>query len=499
MEFGPYTMLMDFALMSALLFVAQIIRSKVRWVQNLYLPTAMIAGFMGLFLGNSFLGYISPEVAEYALPFSDKMASYAYMLVVVLFASLYIGKSEKQSPKAMMRQVGDTFSLNMAAEFGGFGVALLVGGAFLIFLVPEISSTFAILQPAGFVGGHGYAAAIGTTLEEASNTIWGSKEAVIVGQTFATIGILSGIFGGLAAIIIATRKKYTRFIKDMGNLPADMRTGFLAPDNQPSLGKATVSPMAIDALTWHILLIFIASAGGYYSYYWIKGLLPGITMPMMCLSMLSGVILQKVLNLLKLQHNVDKKVITRMGSSITDYLVAFGIASIKISVVIKFAVPLLILTVLGVSFSMFYLFFVSKRLFHNYWFERGIFVYGWSTGVVAMGVTLLRIVDPDFKSKALDDYGVAYVFISMVELAIVSILPSVVAFGFLTGNNWYTLIPGAAMLGIGLLLVALTARKYGVQSRDGAALRAGEESVHEPEEAAGVDVDVEPRPVPIPA
>jgi ESS family glutamate:Na+ symporter len=277
----------------------------------------------------------------------------------------------------------------------------------------------------------------------------------------------------------------------MGSLPADIRTGFLSRENQPSMGKATVSPMAIDSLTWHILLIFIASAGGYYSYNWIKDLLPGITMPMMCLSMLSGVVLQKVLNLLKLQASVDKQVITRMGSSITDYLVAFGIASIKISVVIKYAVPLLVLTVLGIAYSLFYLFFVSKRLFKNYWFERGIFIFGWSTGVVAMGVTLLRIVDPDFKSKALEDYGVAYVFISMVELAIVSILPTVVALGFATGNNWYTLVPGAAMLGIGLLLLGITAKKYGVQSKDGASLRAGEEGMPHDEE----EVEVELKPV----
>ncbi len=252
--------------MSILLCIAQIIRAKLKWVQNLYLPTAMIAGFIGLFFGRSFLEFISLEVAAYALPFSQEITPYAYTLVVVLIASLYIGNRQKQSPRAMMKQVGDTFTTNMAAEFGGFGVALLIGGAFLIFLVPEISSTFAILQPAGFVGGHGYAAAIGTTLEEASNSIWQSKEAVIIGQTFATFGILSGIFGGLVAINIATRKKYTRLIKSMGNLPADMRTGFVAEENQASIGKATVSAMAIDPFTWHVLLILIASAGGYYSF-----------------------------------------------------------------------------------------------------------------------------------------------------------------------------------------------------------------------------------------
>lgn len=487
MEFGPYTMLMDFALMSILLFVAQIIRAKVKFIQNLYLPTAMIAGFLGLFLGSSFLGYVSPGLAEYAVPFSGKIASYAYMLVVVLFASLYIGNNKKQSAKQMMDQVGDTFTLNMGAEFCGFGFSLLAGGALLIFLVPEISSTFSILQPAGFIGGHGYAAAIGTTLEEAANTIWQSKEAVVIGQTFATIGILVGIIGGLIAINIATRKKYTRCIKSMGNLPQDLRTGFINSENQESMGKMTVSAMALDSMTWHILLIFMASAGGYYSYYWIKDLLP-ITMPMMCLSMLAGVVLQKLLGVMKLDHSVDKQVITRMGSSVTDYLVAFGIASIKISVVVKFATPLIIMAVIGIAFASFYLFFVAKRLFHNYWFERGIFVFGWSTGVVAMGVTLLRIVDPNFKSKALDDYGMAYVFISVVELAIISILPMVVAMGYMTGNNWYTVLPGAVMLTIGGFLLWLTVKKYGIQSADGAKTRACEHSVHDGD-AASADVE----------
>ena len=237
--------------------------------------------------------------------------------------------------------------------------------------------------------------------------------------------------------------------------------------------------MAIDPLSWHVLLILIASAGGYYSFHWVRGLLPGITMPMMCLSMLCGVALQKLLGAINLQHTVDKRIITRIGSSITDYLVAFGIASIKISVVVNFAIPLLILVLVGISFSWFYLFVIAKRLFHNYWFERGIFVFGWTTGVVAMGVTLLRIVDPNFQSKTLEDYGIAYVFISMIELAIVSILPSVVAMGFISGSTRYTLIPGAAMLAISLLLLLFTVRTYGLQSKDGAECRIGEEDIHD--------------------
>jgi len=64
MNFGPYSMLMDFALMSILLFIAQYLRAKVKIIQNLFLPSSLIAGFLGLFLGAQFLDII---------PFSAKI------------------------------------------------------------------------------------------------------------------------------------------------------------------------------------------------------------------------------------------------------------------------------------------------------------------------------------------------------------------------------------------------------------------------------------------
>ena len=71
----------------------------------------------------------------------------------------------------------------------------------------------------------------------------------------------------------------------------------------------------------------------------------------------------------------------------------------------------------------------------------------------------------------------------MVELAIISILPSIVAFGFILGNFWYTLIPGALMVIVSILLLLITVKKYGLQSKDGARLRVDENSVHEEESA----------------
>lgn len=98
---------------------------------------------------------------------------------------------------------------------------------------------------------------------------------------------------------------------------------------------------------------------------------------------------------------------------------------------------------------------VGRKLFHNYWFERSIFIFGWCTGVVAIGVTLLRICDPEMKSETLDDYGTAYALISIIEVFIVALTPQLaVSFG--------CSIVGAVELLIGVLLLLFCAKAYGV-------------------------------------
>lgn len=454
MNFGPYDFLIDFSLMSLLLFIAQLMRSRIKIIQNLYLPSSLIAGFMGLICSKQVLGI---------LPFSEKISSYAYLGIVVLFASLFIGNENKGSFKTVISEVGDTFTLNLAAEIGQFGFSLLIGTFILTRFFPEVNQAFSILLPAGFVGGHGYAAAIGGTLQD----VGGWDEAITIGQTFATLGLLGGILGGLVLINIGTRKGYTRLVKSMNQLPLSMQTGLIPKEERESMGENTVSPMSIDPMTWHILLILMATAGGYFAQLGMKKILPGITLPMFSLSMLAGILVQFILKIVKMDSYVDKRIITRMGSTVTDYLVAFGVASIKISIVVKYAVPILIMLALGLIYAVFFSMVICRRLFKNYWFERSVFIYGWSTGVIAMGVTLLRIVDPEYRSKTLEDYGMAYVFISFAEILLVALLPIFA----IAGNG---MIAGGVLILIWLALIGFTAYKYGIKKDDGKTLREGE-------------------------
>lgn len=443
--FGPYEMLMDFGLMSFILLISHLIRSKVKLLQFIYMPSSLIAGFIALFCGWQFLDILPFAVRENGTPY---ISSYPYLLVVVLFATLFLGKDEN-APKIkfskLIQNTGDTFFYNLGSEFFQFGMAILFGLFVLTPLFPDLNQGFGIMLPAGFVGGHGYATAIGKTFQN-----YGWEEALTVGYTSATVGLLCGLIGGMILINIATRKGWTRLVKDIASLPESMLTGFVPEKERVSMGKETVNPIALDPFTWHFALTMAAFALGYYVYNFTKSMMPGkYEIPMMCLSMLAGVVIQKILDGMRLGHYVDKHVINRIGSWVTDYLVAFGVASIQISVVVKYATPMVMLFTFGLILCMGYFLLFARKVFHNFWFERGIFVYGWNTGVVAIGVTLLRVVDPGFKTKTLEDYGLAYVFISFFEIAIVSIVPSLIA-------NGVILPPGLLLVGGFIACIVLT-------------------------------------------
>ena len=84
---------------------------------------------------------------------------------------------------------------------------------------------------------------------------------------------------------------------------------------------------------------------------------------------------------------------------------------------------------------------MARKLMKDCWFEKALFTWGWFTGTMAMGIALLRVVDPKMKSRCLDSYALAYLFIAPVEICLITFAP--VAF-----------INGYGLLFAGICLVA---------------------------------------------
>lgn len=414
MEITLWTVVMDFGIMSGLILLGQFFRSKIRLLQELFLPAGLIAGFIGLIFGPNGLDII---------PFSSIFGSYAGVLIVLVFATLPIGQ-EKINLKETGEGIGNMWAYSLLIYVGQHLFAMVLGLAMFIPLF-KTHPGFAFMLPVGFVGGHGTAAAVGTSFKGL-----GWEEATSLGMTSATVGILSGLIGGIILIKWATRAGATRYIKEFSQLPSSWKTGLLDEHERPSMGKETFSSISVDPLAMHIALILFVSIIAKYIADLVMKINPKLSLPVFTLAVLVGFIIQAILNMTGGSKYIDKRIITRIGSTCTDYLVAFGIASIKLPVVIKYAVPLIILFVLGILFNVITLLYLAPRMFKKGWFEKGIYTYGWASGVTAIGVTLLRIADPDFESKTLDDFSIGYLFGTMpAELIIVTVAPIAISSG----------------------------------------------------------------------
>lgn len=446
MEFTPLSLVYDVCIISALIVVAKIIRARIAIFQNLFIPTALIAGFLGVILG---------KYGFNVLPLSDQASNYAGILIAVLFATMYLGKREKSGFREMFKSVGDTFLLNSAAEIMQYGLALVIGAFLFAFVFPDVISWFAVMMPGGFVGGHGTAAAMGAVFQDA-----GWADAITIGQTFATFGLLGGIFSGIVAINYCARKGYTTEIKKIGDMPEEYKTGLVPEGKRLTMGENTVNPMSLDPMAWHLALIMVAVGGAYLINEGLKILIPSVSIPIYGLALIVGVLLFLVLRLIKLDKYVDSNVVSRMGSCATDYLVAFGVATINVNVVMQYWQPILILCALGFAQVIIFFFLFSRHLFRDHWVERGIYIWGWSTGVMSIAVLLLRIVDPEFKTGVLEDSGFAWIFVSFIDIALVTFIPLFVIQGL-------GLVAGVTLCVIAAVLLGLAAAIYGVFNKQG--------------------------------
>jgi ESS family glutamate:Na+ symporter len=66
---------------------------------------------------------------------------------------------------------------------------------------------------------------------------------------------------------------------------------------------------------------------------------------------------------------------------------------------------------------------MARKLMKECWFEKAIFTWGWFTGTMAMGIALLRVADPKMRSRCLDNYALAYLFIAPVEISLITFAP----------------------------------------------------------------------------
>lgn len=410
----------------------KLLRTKVRFIQKLFLPPSLIAGFTALMLG--------PELAGWLPVDPSNCGAYSAVLIALVFSCIPLTSSKSQDKENS--GVGRMWAYSNSGMLLQWALGGALGLLLFRFFWPG-TEALGLAMPTGFCGGHGTAAALGAAFGDNGN-----EDMMSIAMTCATVGVIASVIVGLAMIKWGSDRGKTAFLQKYSDIPDELKTGILSKDKRDSMGDATFSAISLDSMTFNFGTVAAICAGGYGISALVAHFWPVLKFPVFICAFLVGLVVRKFFDSTNISEHISPKMVNHLNGMFTDYLVAFGVASIRFAVVWKLIVPLSLMIVIGLVMTFIFVILVGRKLAGEYGFEKMVFTWGWFTGTMSMSIALLRIVDPDLKSGTLDDYAFAYIYVAPVEIALVSLAP----IAFLTGFGWLyvlvSLVGGIATLAV---------------------------------------------------
>lgn len=267
----------------------------------------------------------------------------------------------------------------------------------------RLNPYFAQTLPIGFAGGHGTAAALAQAFADV-----GYPEGKDVALGTATIGLLSSVTVGILLVNVASRKKWVEFSRMQTGTNIRDRQGLTNPDSRPVAGLQTVSGDSIDSMAWHLVIVGIAILIGYV----VKVILiqcnekMGESFPLFPLAMLAGLCMQLVLQRFDTNKRlVDHNTMSRISGTSLDFLIVGAIASVDVYSLGHEWEAFLVICISGILWEVVCVLWISPIMHPTHWFEGGICCYGQDTGVIAAGLMLLKMVDPESKTPIPAAFG----------------------------------------------------------------------------------------------
>ncbi len=373
-----------------LLIAGVIIRELVPVFQKILLPASLIGGFFALILGQQVLGWI-------VIPPAFSEISSIGMRIIMTCVPVGIAVSAKR----IYQHLDFTFT-NMATYGFQMVFGILLGG-FFCRIWTGLPEGWGLLGVAAFFGSHGTIPVVASIVDP--NGVQGFMS---LGMVMATLGVLFAMIPGMIMANYGTRRGWATFTHDLATQPKYFYRGPLPEEKREPLGRSTVNPSNVSGFAFQLGIIAVCYKFGELLF---KGaLIPmvpflGKVSPMLH-GLIGSLILWPIARKLKLDKYVDKPTITQISNFTLEMIILGACATIQLDIVSKFFVPLLLHASVFCLIALVFTFAWLKKIGHPQWFEKGLMVYGMTTGSNPQGFALVRAVDPNNQSCIFEALGV---------------------------------------------------------------------------------------------
>lgn len=418
MDIG-WEFLLDMCIIGGLLLLATFIRTRIQFLQKFMVPNNIVAGFLLLFISGEFLGIIHIS--------SDRYGNYVYHLLAIMFIAMALRKGGGASSRPMIA-TGIILTI-------GYGLQAFIGMVItfvaILFFKPDLFPTFGHFLVLGFGQGPGQAFALGKSWEPL-----GFENAGNIGLTFAAIGYLWACTFGVW--LVYWNEKCNKGEKQ--NIPEEERIGIVRDmDRQPEAGRLVTATSAIDGLTFQIALVGLVYLTTY-------GLLTGIEEFLKVVihqeaaflqlkntmwglhfifATVLAILFRKLIIKFRWIHILDNGLLTRISGTSLDFMVTAAIGAISISIFRQYITLILVITTVGGIATILFLVLIFRNSAMPHVNERIASIYGTLTGTLSTGLTLTRIVDPQFETPVAQDlvFGCGIAFPIAVPVILSVMIP----------------------------------------------------------------------------
>jgi len=398
------TVVQSFAGLCLLLCAGHLLRMRVRLLRRLYLPSAVIAGLLGLLI----IQVLKAGGVPLPSAWTAGWGRLPGFLINIVFACLFLGV-EIPPVSTLWRRAGPQLAYGQVVAWGQYVVGV---GLLLVLLAPvfHVNDMFGGVIPVGFEGGHGTAAGMAETFDRYG---WAAGKDLALAS--ATAGILGAVIFGMILINWATRKGYTMRRGSPEDIPEDDAVAVIPLGQRPEAGRLSVRANAVEAFSLHIAIVGMAVLLGFGLQRGLVAVGRGVGnatfmqimagFPLFPLCMIGGMLVQIAEQRYDSHHLIDPGLTRRIQNSALDFLVIAAIATINVQAIVHQMGPFLIVVAAGILWNVFCVVVLARRMLPDAWFERSIAEMGQSMGITATGLLLLRVVDPDYESPAADAFA----------------------------------------------------------------------------------------------
>lgn len=389
-------------LFSAIL-LANLIRRKVKWIQNSLVPSAVLGGFIVLAANAVFK-------ASFGHPMLDlnTLETLTYHSLGLGFIALAWRHLDSVSGAKAKRDVFNTATVTVGTYLLQACVGLAITVA-LYFAINAFAASGSLLC-LGFGQGPGQSFNWGMIIENQ----YGFNGGISFGLAIAAMGFISACVGGVLYM-----KNVRKTYKCKRRLVRARRSETTSTETFAQKGEIASSE-SMDKLTVQFGLVFatyiIAFLSMWCLYKYVLEPIGGFCMttinPLIWgFNFLIGtawaVLLRKIGDRLRDKGVMHRKytnnyMMNRISGLMFDIMVVSSIAAIDMSAfkVKEFWIPLVLLAIAGSLVTYFYVNRECKKLFPEYSDEMFLAMYGMLTGTASTGIILLREVDPLFETPA---------------------------------------------------------------------------------------------------